>query len=353
MKRKLLAMFSLALLMAMGCTHLTPEQQREKAADLYQQADTMLSAFNPGAQHAVAQYETAVDYLKESDALGYEPAAWRLAGVYRSSYAMKNLGNSRDENLAQYRLYLNKAASAGISDAQAELADNYAHGDMGYPEDHARAIALWEQAAESGNRQAMRELVAYYYYKTCDGCQEKYVYWMEQWSEGANAYDQAKLGIRFENGDGFPQDYGKAAYWYQKAADQGSELGYHYLGHLYLYGKGVSQDFAKAGQLMAEAADRETWGGASHHLGEIYYYGLGVKTNYQEAFKHYMQGAEEGYYGSMYMVAYMYQKGQGVKADRKLAREWYEKGKAREYNDGYNDDKYLAPALKALNRAFK
>ena len=48
--------------------------------------------------------------------------------------------------------------------------------------------------------------------------------WYGKAAEQGNAKAQYNLGLRYENGQGVAQDYGKAVEWYTKAAEQGLEL---------------------------------------------------------------------------------------------------------------------------------
>ncbi|WP_455203516.1 caspase family protein [Kaarinaea lacus] len=63
----------------------------------------------------------------------------------------------------------------------------------------------------------------------------------------------------------------------------------------------------------------------STELGEKYYYGLGVPQNYSEAFKNFLEAAEQGDSNAQVLVGYMYQEGQGVRQDYDKALMWYRK----------------------------
>jgi len=61
----------------------------------------------------------------------------------------------------------------------------------------------------------------------------------------------------YEDGDGVPQDYPRAAYWYHKAAEQGDADAQYSLGILYVYGHGVPQDYARAAEWLRLAAAQD------------------------------------------------------------------------------------------------
>lgn len=349
---------ALCLFFVAACAQLTPEEKLTQGEALYQKASERLAATSIYKPDFSEQLALAVDELKRADEYGNHDATALLSDIYfgapySESLVSESLKISQEEIQKNYRYYTERAAAAGIPSYQYQLGVDYYSGKMGVEKSPDKAIELWEQAANGGDRTAMSALAYHYASYYCEGCDAKFVYWSGRFMDGATARDQAAFGMNFEKGyEPFAQDYNTAMAWYQKAMDQNSDVGYHYMAHLYLFGKGVTQDYAKAKELMEIAASLEDWGGAHHHLGEMYYLGLGVKRNYQEAFKNYMIGAEQGYYGSMYMVGYMYLTGTGVKGDRTQAEKWYNQGISDEYNDGYNQDKLIVKARSALAKAF-
>ena len=62
------------------------------------------------------------------------------------------------------------------------------------------------------------------------------------------------LGVRFANGQGVPQDYGKARELYEKAAAKDDMNGMYNLGTLYDNGEGVARDYGKAREWYEKAA---------------------------------------------------------------------------------------------------
>jgi TPR repeat protein len=57
---------------------------------------------------------------------------------------------------------------------------------------------------------------------------------------------QFDVGLKYERGEGVPQDYREAAQWYSLAAEQGYVNAQLNLGALYFEGKGVPQDYVQA-----------------------------------------------------------------------------------------------------------
>jgi TPR repeat protein len=60
-----------------------------------------------------------------------------------------------------------------------------------------------------------------------------------------NAYAETYLGLMDANGQGGPQDYGRAIGWYRKAADQGYAPAQFNLGVMFATGQGGPQDYGR------------------------------------------------------------------------------------------------------------
>ena len=70
-----------------------------------------------------------------------------------------------------------------------------------------------------------------------------------------NAEAQTKLGLRYDRGDGVPQDDATARGWYEKAAAQGDQWAQNDLGAMYDNGHGVPQDYVWAYMWYSLAAE--------------------------------------------------------------------------------------------------
>jgi uncharacterized protein len=88
------------------------------------------------------------------------------------------------------------------------------------------------------------------------------------------------------------------------------------LGGLYLAGKFVAKDYTKARAYLEQATDRcdcDDDGGAMHNLGLIYDRGYGVKIDKKKAFALYQKAAEKQNPAALNNVGYAYRHGQGVR----------------------------------------
>jgi len=75
-------------------------------------------------------------------------------------------------------------------------------------------------------------------------------------AEQGNAKAQTNLGVRYNLGDGVPQDFAEAGRWYRLAAEQGEVDAQFNLGLMYFSGEGVPPDEAEALRLIQLAAEQ-------------------------------------------------------------------------------------------------
>ena len=73
-------------------------------------------------------------------------------------------------------------------------------------------------------------------------------------AEKGDAEAQYILGFRYEQGNGVPQDDGKAVHWYSRAAAQGDARGQFRFGNMYASGRHVPKNEVVARRLYSRAA---------------------------------------------------------------------------------------------------
>ncbi|QXO72613.1 tetratricopeptide repeat protein [Morganella morganii] len=71
----------------------------------------------------------------------------------------------------------------------------------------------------------------------------------------ANALIQLQIGLLYEEGIGFPQNYVFARYWFEKAAEQNNADALFYLGSYYIHGSGVEKNKEKGLSLYKKASE--------------------------------------------------------------------------------------------------
>ena len=107
---------------------------------------------------------------------------------------------------------------------------------------------------------------------------------LRQRAVAGEAEAQFELGFLYNEGQGVPQDYGKAHAWYEKAAAQGFPEAQQNLGVLYAEGQGVRQNYTKAREWFEKAAAQD-FAEAQNNLGILYNNGLGVAQDFVTARK--------------------------------------------------------------------
>jgi len=98
------------------------------------------------------------------------------------------------------------------------------------------------------------------------------------------ATHEYNLGVRYQRGEGVPQDFALAASWYRKAAEQGLAPAQVNLGLLYVQAQGVPQDYNEAVKWFRKAAEQDFPDGC-FKLGVMYTNGTGVPQDHDEAFR--------------------------------------------------------------------
>ena len=124
--------------------------------------------------------------------------------------------------------------------------------------DFAKALDLFQQAADAGSATAMNN-----------------------------------LGVLYRDGQGVAQDYGKAREWFQRAANAGAAAAMNHLGWLYDGGKDVAQDYDMARQWYQKAANAGNTD-AMYNLGLLYRDGQGVAQDYDKACEWFQKAADAG-----------------------------------------------------------
>lgn len=128
---------------------------------------------------------------------------------------------------------------------------------------------------------------------------------------------QYTLGIRYETGDGVPENYTEAVRWYRLAADQGyAEAQYDLAVSSYR-----DQNFAEAMRWWRLAAE-QGHAFAQFNLGGLYSLGEGVDQDDAEAAKWLLLSADQGHAGAQINLGFMYRDGRGVPQNLITAYMW-------------------------------
>lgn len=105
----------------------------------------------------------------------------------------------------------------------------------------------------------------------------------------ANAQIQFQIGLLYEEGIGFPQNYVFARYWFEKAAEQNNADALFYLGYYYMNGIGVNKNEKKGLGLYRQAAKFGS-GDAMNNLG----FWMNQQGHTEDAILLYLKAIESG-----------------------------------------------------------
>ena len=144
--------------------------------------------------------------------------------------------------------------------------------------------------------------------------------------------EQMRLGLMYENGEGYPQSYSMAMECYAKAAKWGSANAQFKLGEMYAQGKGVESNLSLAFEWHEKAAE-QGHADAQSEIGYQLRSGLGVPRNEEmgeywlkNAVVSYRKAAELGDASAQYNLGVCLSTGRGLlQIDDEEAVHWYRK----------------------------
>ena len=221
---------------------------------------------------------------------------------------------------------LGDAAGKGDVEAMVALGWMFQEG-MGKVQDHAKALGYYQDAAESEYGPAMTQLaIVYRDGKAGDKNPAEATKLLQKAAEVGYAEAQVSFGELFDEYTGKkgtgPKDFGRAQQWYQKAAEQGHGRALYRLGLIQLDGKGVAKNPAEAVKLMKQAvvvATDDFLKIVLNDLGYVYERGQGVKADATEAMKNYRLAADLGSMEAQYNLGSISLE----KNNEKDAYKWY------------------------------
>lgn len=202
-----------------------------------------------GAQaYADQDYKKALAILEPLAAVG-NPQAQKILGV------MHEHGHGVEANATEAMKWYLLAAKQGDPEVQHQVGANYFHG-RGVEADQQKAATWWGRAADSGQADAQFDLALLYFRGGAKVAKDsaKAVGLFQLAAEQGHGQAQYSLGVMHAAGRGVEQDYDAALLWFKRAAAQGVAKAQFNLGVFYENGYGVKQDPATARQWYERAA---------------------------------------------------------------------------------------------------
>ena len=223
----------------------------------------------------------AVKWFQKAADAGSSAAQFNLARLL----FMGAEGVAKDEEKA--RFLLRTSAEAGYAPAQAQLGGSI-ESVAARTEDKAQiaeARDWYEKAAAQGQPEALLSLVRFYDsglggveaspQKAFDLCLRA--------AKAGSIVAMNEMGVRYQKGSGVRQDNVAAIGWFTLGAQHGQPAALVNLGNCYEVGNGVRQDFDLAGRNYAAAA-KQNFGPAQFLLGEMIEKGKGTEVNLAHAY---------------------------------------------------------------------
>lgn len=214
-------------------------------------------------------------------------------------------------------------AESGDLASQRSLMKRYFNGDMGVPQDFAKAVFWAKKVAEQNDPLGLAFLgYAHAHGLGVEKDIKKSIEYYEKGAESGHIPSQRMLTKLYYNGDqGLPQDFAKAVFWSKKSAEQNYPESFTFLGFAYLNGLGVEKDDKKAVEYYKKGAELGSID-CMYFLGKSYFIGAhGLEKNMQKSYELFSKGAAAGDIDSLDRLAAFYMTGSVVKKDSEKALE--------------------------------
>ncbi len=225
---------------------------------------------------------------------------------------------------------IQQAAAAGSSEGEHRLALVLIRGEAGMPKDEARAVQLFTQAAEKGNRRAQLNLGTLYF--RGQGVQRDVINaraWLEKAAADGDPYATYALARAMaENAPPAGADLTRAADLYRRAAEKGHMFAALRYGMALSDGLGVKKDTAAAQRWLIRAQENGV-PEAALALGDMAVRAPATRDKaynakiLQSAISWYQVAANAGVPSAQFKLANAYLAGSGVARDPVQAQLWY------------------------------
>ncbi|MDE7223280.1 MAG: hypothetical protein K2O34_05815 [Acetatifactor sp.] len=181
----------------------------------------------------------------------------------------------------------------GIAVCAVDLGLAYLYGDRGVPEDDAKALQLFNTAAEAGEEYGSYNAGRCYYNGW--GCMKDYneaFHCFEEALRGGHPSAPWYLAQCYFRGYGVETNYEMAVSMMNKLIREKQDFPKELMGYCCLYGKGTGTDMVRGKRLLEEAA-QDGSGQAWMFLGDMYDKAVGVPENVSMAVSCYQKAADK------------------------------------------------------------
>lgn len=205
--------------------------------------------------------------------------------------------------------------------AQFGLGSIYMRG-LGVPRDRTKAVTYYQRSAEQGHASAQFNLgLAYLKGRGVDKNIDQAVAWWEKAAKSDHASAQYNLAALLWSGQEVPRNQAAAMKWFRISLANGSEQASDFLYSLFapMYNELNENHELYRGTNTARKIPL---------VEEMGMFKLAQQAmtagSFDQAFNYWLPLAEDGHDESQFMIAGLYEQGQGVRADMDEALKWYE-----------------------------
>ena len=305
----------------------TPEESKAAFAAVNDLAAKASSAERQFFLAYLYQYglgtEAAIDKAREA----YQKAADGGFAPAKNNLGLLNLATGSDP--AKAVAVVEDLANTGNAAAQCSMGQLYMDGvpAAGIAKDAARARVWFERAASSGDSDAAWTLALLISQQPQLAQAEaaQAIALMEQAVKANYIPALVEYGTRLVSGKGLKQEIERGLSLLGKAVDLGANQALMTLGGLYEGGTGVKKDEKKALEYYNQAIAKNEFS-AYNKLGYFYENGLGVTKDSKKAVEFYQAGADKKVGMCMFNLAVFHDEGKGgLKKDPAAAFDWHYK----------------------------
>jgi len=176
--------------------------------------------------------------------------------------------------------------------------------------------AIWRIAADLGDARAQVLIGRFLEYQDKKEGGAKAIALYQKAADQGEAEAMFELGVREQ------QDKKQMTDWFRRSAERGSPNGQYQFGLSLQDGRGIQKDEKAALEWIRKAADQDNLV-AINAVGDFLANGIGTAKDETEAAKWYRKAAEAGFSNAQYSLAIMLDEGRGIVQDQTEAAKWY------------------------------
>ncbi|KAG0260675.1 hypothetical protein DFQ27_003423 [Actinomortierella ambigua] len=236
-----------------------------------------------------------------------------------------------------------KVATQGHTSAQNSLGSMYA-GGRGVEQSDVEAVDWFIKAADQEDASAQNNLgLMYARGRGVMQSDDEAIKWYTKAAEQGHANAQNSLGWRYDLGHGVEQSDVEAAKWYSRSAAQHNECARFNLASMYELGLVIDPSDKGPLPLYQEATTRGEPNAHFHvqWLTSSDYLNGRTRTDAKDIFRLYSRGAKQRHAAAQLGLGRMYERGLGVKQDKRTAIVWYGKATAQGHTDAAQRMEFL------------